>query len=64
MKTKREEKLEQQLAKCRKELHRERQKNRDMSQRRDKYKAKNKLLADKIKELEALKKRETGFDRE
>jgi soluble cytochrome b562 len=63
MKTKREEKLEKQLemveqalSASRKALHRERQKNRDMSQSRDKYKIKNKILMDKIKESEALKK--------
>jgi hypothetical protein len=56
MKTKREEKLEKELSECRKALYRERQKNRETGQSREKYKIKNKILTDKIKEGEALKK--------
>jgi hypothetical protein len=63
MKTKREEKPEKQLAMVeqalsasKKALHRERQKNRETGQSRDRYKIKSKILTDKLKESEALKK--------
>jgi hypothetical protein len=63
MKTKQEEKLEKQLSMAeqalsvsKKALHRERQKNRDMNQSREKYKIKNKILTDKLKESESIKK--------
>jgi hypothetical protein len=63
MKTKREEKSEKQLAMVeqalsasKKGLHRERQKSRETGQSRDRYKIKSKILTDKLKESEALKK--------
>jgi hypothetical protein len=56
MRTKREEKLEKELSECRKSLYRERQKNRETSQSRERYRIKNKILTDKLKESEALKK--------
>jgi predicted RNase H-like nuclease (RuvC/YqgF family) len=56
MKTKREEKLEKELSECRKALYRERQKNRETGQSRERYRIKNKILTDKIRESEALKK--------
>jgi hypothetical protein len=60
MKTKREEKLEQQLSACRQALRRERQKNRDISQSRDGYKVKNRGLSDQLKKAEAVVKKKSS----
>ncbi|MDR0714369.1 MAG: hypothetical protein LBF89_08950 [Bacteroidales bacterium] len=54
--TKREEKLEDQLRKCKAELHREKRKNKDLHQSRDRYKQENKVLVQKVKEFETIKK--------
>jgi hypothetical protein len=57
MKTQREEKLAQQLSACRQALHRERQKNSDVSQSRDRYKVKAKQLASQLKAAPPIKKK-------
>jgi hypothetical protein len=52
IKTKREEKLEEQLRSCRASLHLEKQKNKNLQ----KYKLQSKALAQKLKEAESIKK--------
>jgi precorrin-3B methylase len=54
--TKREENLEEQLRKCKEALHREKQKNKDLHLSRNRYKQKTKVLVQKVKEVEAIKK--------
>jgi septal ring factor EnvC (AmiA/AmiB activator) len=56
MKTKREEKMEKELSACKKALHQERQKNRDLSQSREKYKVTVKRLKQELKATETVKK--------
>ena len=55
MKTKREEKLEKELRECRVALHKEKQKNHDLSKSREKHKEKakelNKTVANQAKDL-------------
>ena len=60
MNTKCEEKLKNQLKKCRAALHRERQKNRDLRESRSKYKLKTVQQAEQIKEAEAIKKKRSA----
>ncbi|MDR2650738.1 MAG: hypothetical protein LBC68_00255 [Prevotellaceae bacterium] len=50
------EKLQTTLSTCRKELHKEKQKNKDIAKSRDQCKSKNKLLTAQLKSVELEKK--------
>jgi hypothetical protein len=56
MRTKQEEKLYQQLLLCKRVLHLERQRDRDMRKSREQYKIKNRSLTQTLKEVQAVKK--------
>jgi hypothetical protein len=49
-------KLRAKLSLCRQELHKERQKNKDISKSRDIYKSKNKALISQLNATEIVKK--------
>lgn len=49
-------KLRTKLSTCRQELHKERQKNKDIAKSRDNYKSKNKALVARLKAAELVKK--------